>query len=68
MVLTPPPPSRFGGNQTALWTATNSTGNAFLVNVHGTENVLVGDVTIPAFTPVEEEWFTDGFAAFIGRA
>ena len=57
----------FGGNQSALWTATNSTGNAFLVNVHGTENVLVGDVTIPAFTPVEEEWFCDGFTAMIGK-
>ena len=45
----------FNGNQTALWTAHNSTGNAFLVNVHGTNNVVVGDVTIPAYTPIEEE-------------
>jgi hypothetical protein len=56
----------FNGNQTALWTSTNSKGNSFLINVHGTENVLVGDVTIPAYTPVESEWFCDGFSALLG--
>jgi len=57
----------FNGNQTALWTATNSTGNSFLINVHGTNNVLVGDLTIPAYTPIEEEWFCDGFSALLGE-
>ena len=41
----------FNGNQSALFTATGSTGNSFLINVHGTSNVLVGDITIPAYTP-----------------
>ena len=61
----------FNGNQTALWTATNSSGpssNSFCINVHGTANVLVGDVTIAAYTPVEEEWFCDGYSAFLGGA
>jgi hypothetical protein len=60
------PPLGFNGNQTALWTSTNSKGNSFLINVHGTQNVLVGDVTIPAYTPIEEEWFCDGFSALLG--
>ena len=71
----PPPPfphctlplAGFNGNQSALWTATNSTGNSFLINVHGTSNVVVGDVSIPAFTPVESEWFCDGFSALLGE-
>ena len=53
----------FNGNQTALFTATNSTGNSYCINVHGTNNVQVGDVAIPAYTPIEEDWFCDGFAA-----
>lgn len=27
---------------------------------------LQGDLTIPAYTPVEEEWFCDGYAAMLG--
>jgi len=46
----------FNGNQTALWTSSTSKGNAFCINVHGTSNVIVGDVTVPAYTPVEEDW------------
>ena len=65
--LAPPITQWFNGNQTALWTATDSTGNSFLINVHGTNNVVVGDVTIPAYTPIEEEWFCDGFAAMLGE-
>lgn len=57
----------FGGNQTALWISTNTTGNAFCINVHGTNAVVVGDVTIAAYTPVEEEWFCDGFTAMLGK-
>ena len=38
-----------------------------MINVHGTDNVVVGDVTIPAFTPVESEWFCDGFSALLGE-
>lgn len=45
----------FNGNQTAVFTATNSKGNSFCINVHGVSNVMVGDVTIPAYTPIEEE-------------
>ena len=56
----------FNGNQTALWSATNSTGNSFLINVHGTNAVVVGDVNIPAYSPIEIEWFCDGFAAMMG--
>ena len=56
----------FNGNQTALWTRANSTGSSFLINVHGTNNVVVGDVQIPAYTPIEEEWFCDGFSAMLG--
>jgi len=60
-------PRRFNGNQTALWTSTNSSGsNSYCINVHGTSNVVVGDVTIPAYTPVEEEWFCDGYTASQG--
>ena len=65
--LPPAPLAGFNGNQSALWTATNSKGNSFLINVHGTDNVVVGDVTIPAFTPVESEWFCDGFSALLGE-
>lgn len=56
----------FNGNQTALFSVTNvSNTNAYCINVHGTENVMVGDMgTIPAYSPVEEEWFCDGFAAY----
>ena len=66
LFLPPPPRQWFNGNQTALWTSTGSTGNAFLINVHGTDNVVVGDVTIAAYTPIEEEWFCDGFSVFTG--
>ena len=62
-----PLPAGFNGNQTALWNATNSTGNSFLINVHGTAAVVVGDVTIPAFSPVESEWFCDGYSALLGK-
>jgi hypothetical protein len=56
----------FNGNQTALWMVTNVSGNSFLVNVHGTNNVVVGDITIPAYTPVEEECACAGGKAPVG--
>jgi hypothetical protein len=50
-----------------VWTSTNSSSsNAFCINVHGTSNIVVGDVTLPANTPVDIEWFCDGFSSFIG--
>jgi hypothetical protein len=61
----------FNGNQSALWISTNSSGprsNAFCINVHGTGNFIVGDVTIPANTPVDLEWFCDGVSTFLGGA
>lgn len=57
----------FNGNQTALWSITNSSGNSFCINVHGTQNVVVGDVNLPAYTPVEEEWFCDGYVSWTGQ-
>ena len=81
--LSPPPPhplrplsltfprlrarSWFNGNQTAVWTSTNSSSsNAFCINVHGTSSIIVGDVSIPSNSPVDIEWFCDGFSSFIG--
>lgn len=40
--------------------------NAFAVNVHGVETVVTGDYTVQAYTPVEEEWFCDGWGAYVG--
>jgi len=37
------------------------------MNVHGTSNVVVGATTIAAYTPIEEEWFCDGFTAWTGQ-
>ena len=58
----------FNGNQTQVFSVNTTTNmNAFGINVHGVETVLVGDQgTIPAYTPVEEDWFCDGFAAYTG--
>jgi hypothetical protein len=73
LLLTPSSPhilssfAGFNGNQTALWTITNSSGNSFCLNVHGTNNVVVGDTTISAYTPIEEEWFCDGYVAWTGQ-
>jgi glucan 1,3-beta-glucosidase len=61
----------FNGNQSSVWIATNSSGpgsNSFCINVHGVSNLLVGDVTIPANTPVDIEWFCDGYASYLGGA
>jgi hypothetical protein len=46
---------------------TNTTDSvAYAFNVHGCETVLVTDTqgTMPAYSPIEEEWFCDGFAAY----
>jgi hypothetical protein len=40
--------------------------NVFAVNVHGVETVVTGDYTVEAYTPVEEEWFCDGWGAYVG--
>jgi hypothetical protein len=58
----------FNGNQTYLVSVnTTASLDAYLINVHGTNTVWTGDVgTIPAYSPVEEEWFCDGFSAYTG--
>lgn len=58
----------FNGNQSVVFNVTGSTDiNMYAVNVHGVETVVVSDQgTIQAYTPVEEEWFCDGFAAYLG--
>jgi len=33
---------------------------------HPNPHAQQGDLTIPAYTPVEEEWFCDGYAAMLG--
>ena len=68
-LLASSPRSWFNGNQTAVWTSTNSSSsNAFCINVHGTANIVVGDVTLSANTPVDIEWFCDGFSSYLGGA
>ena len=57
----------FHGNQTALINITNTTGQGFGVNVHGTNQLVVGDVSLPAYSPVEENWFCDGPAILNGK-
>lgn len=54
----------FNGNQTDIFMIKNTTGNFYGINVHGVENVISGDVTLPAYTPIEEEWFCDGFTSW----
>jgi hypothetical protein len=61
----------FNGNQSTVVTidtASVTNMNAYGVNVHGVDTVLVTTTqgTIEAYTPVEEEWFCDGFAAYTG--
>lgn len=54
-----------GGGGVTQW-AQGGGVNAFAVNVHGVETVVTGDYTVEAYTPVEEEWFCDGWGAYVG--
>ena len=55
----------FNGNQSVVFNIINTTSsNYYGVNVHGVTTVISGDAVIDAYTPIEEEWFCDGFTAY----
>jgi glucan 1,3-beta-glucosidase len=61
----------FNGNQSSVFAVSNASNmNTFAINVHGVNSVVVTDTqgTVQAYTPVEKEWFCDGYAVYTGMA